>query len=109
MKFFYIPNCYSTQIEGTGLSFRFGYTVFGIAPPTKFWHRRTIDLPIWYRLFFGWHFAFAHYIGQSDKWHIFKFELGALQIWWETKGERQDEYTGFHIAFRGLKELRLLC
>lgn len=108
MQFYYIPNSYSAQIEGTGLSFRFRYTCFGIAPKNKFWHRRVVDLPTWYRLLFGWHFGFLFHSAQKGQWYIFKFNLGALQVWWKTKGDGKDEYTGFHIAFCGLKEWRLI-
>lgn len=108
MNFFYLPNTYSAQIEGTGLSFRFGYTCFGVAPHASFWHRRTIDLPKWYRLLFGWHFAFFCHTGQSGRWYIFKIDIGAIQFWYKTIGEGKDEYTGLHIAFRGLREWRLI-
>jgi hypothetical protein len=108
MKFYYIPNTYSAQIENTGLSFRFRYTCFGIAPKTSFWHRRTIDLPKWYILLFGWHFAFFHHTSQRGQWNIFNIHLGALQFWLRTKGDGRDKYTGFHIAWRGLKGWRLL-
>ena len=90
------------------MSFRFGYTAFGVAPNYKFWHRRNVELPKWYRLLFGWFFGFIYHSGQSGQWYIFRINLGALQVWLKTRGERKDEYTGFHVAWSGLKEWKLL-
>jgi len=108
MKVYFIKNCYSAQIECAGLNLRIGTTCMGVAPSNKFWHRRTIDLPKWYRLLFPLSFGFLYHSMQSDRWYIFNIDLGAFQIWFKTKGERKDEYTGFHTAWRGLKGWKLL-
>lgn len=100
MKFYYITNCYSAQIESAGLNFRFGYTCFGIAPSTSFWHRRVIDLPKWYRLIFPLSFSFFHHTAQRGQWNIFHVEFGAFEVWLRTKGDGWDEHTGFHVAWR---------
>lgn len=101
---YYIPNSYSAQIEGTGINFRFRYTCFGIAPRYSFWRRTVRELPLWYRLFFGWSFGFWYHTGQKGQWNIFSIELGALQVWYRTKGDSKDEYTGFHVSLNTPKK-----
>lgn len=106
MGFYKFKNCYSAQIEGAGFNIRFGYTCFGYALPN--WHRSVRDLSIIRRLIFPISIGLNYHSGQSNRWYRFRVELGALQIWFLTKGELADQYTGFHIAWRGLKNWRLL-
>lgn len=105
MAFYFIKNCYSAQIESAGINFRLGYTCLGIAWPG--WHKKESELP-WHKKNLISSLGINYHSAQYGRWYRFRIEFGRLQIWFLTKGNLADEYTGFHIAFRGKKEWKLL-
>lgn len=95
MILYFIPNCYSTQIEGRRslFSFRFRYTVMGVAYPRGWHHGPARRLPLWVKCLPHFSLGLFYHTGQSAQWMIFKFRLFGLQIGYKTAGERKPEFV----------------
>lgn len=100
-RFYFIRNCYSASIEGSGINLRIGYTCMGIRlKPQKYYWGRAIDAPMWVKLFVPLSVGLNYHSGQSNRMFRFHLELGCLRLWYLTKGERAEKgYTGLHAAF----------
>lgn len=106
MGFYKFKNCYSAQIESAGFNLRIGHTCMGYALPN--WHRPVKDYSFLRKRVTPISFGINHHSAQGGRWYRFRIELGALQVWFLTKGDGADKYSGFHVAWRGLKNWRLL-
>lgn len=105
MPFYFIKDSYSAQIEGGGLNLRIGYTCLGYAYPK--WQNCYKDLPWWKRRLTA-SIGINYNSAQSGRWYRFRIDLLGFQLWYLTKGEMADNYTGFHIAFRGFSNWKLI-
>ncbi len=99
--FYFLKNCYSAQIEGSGFNFRFGYACFGVRLiPMKFWRGRAIDIPFLYKILLPISLGINYHSSQCDRWFRFKITIGCFSVWYLTKGEQEEKgYTGFHCSF----------
>lgn len=99
--FYYIPNTYSAQIEGSGINLRIGYTAIGVRLiPLKYWRGQARHIPFLFKILFPISLGFNYHSGQSNRIFRFKFEFGCFSIWYLTKGEGAEKgYTGLHSSF----------